>query len=367
MRYISLFSGVGGLEHPHVKPSLLCEIDPTCHQVLHRLSPTADFVDDVRTLRPGRADLVAGGFPCQDLSVAGRMHGLVGTRSGLFYEMVRVASEAHADHLVIENVPNLLRLSSGSLMRTVIDSLSRRWPYISWRTLNARQFALPQQRRRCIIIASRDRSVALKLFRAIRSRADSLCENPKACGFYTTAGSRSICYSRGYVPTLKVGSSINIPTPPGIHLGTMIRKASASECLALQGFERRFFRGMSDRDVYRTMGNAVPVPMGRFAMRCIDTNNLTPPRLEEARMIGWTGFFDGQLWAPVGIKDGVLATNLDNFVEPSDDSLSRRAASGLVRRLERSGTGCPADLFRQLKFLSRSASHQPVTDKRSAR
>lgn len=90
------------------------------------------------------ADVVAGGWPCQDISVAGLQEGLRGERSGLFFEMLRIAEEAAAHTLIAENVPHLLRMDNGKAFELAIRSLEDAdYPFVSWRTLNAREFGLP--------------------------------------------------------------------------------------------------------------------------------------------------------------------------------------------------------------------------------
>jgi DNA (cytosine-5)-methyltransferase 1 len=351
MRYISLFSGVGGLEHPTIPPVSLCEIDKTCHTVLQRKFHDVEIVPDVTTFRPKKVDAVIGGFPCQDISSAGKMAGLAGKHSSLFYEMIRIGCQAQADHFVAENVPHLIRLRSGALMQNVINQVSQHWPFVAWRCLNAREFGLPQNRNRVIIVASRCKATALNLFRPLPIQKNSVIAIPKAAGFYTTAGTRSICYSIGYVPAVKVGSSLGIPTPPGIHFGTIVRKATAGECIALQGFKAEQFFGLASKDILRQMGNAVPMPMGSFAVETV-TKMPTTCRLVPSNKILSSGFYDGSLWTPERAHSSTLANNLESFLEYNQDQLSERAASGLLRRLQRSGTRCPDELYNSLSKLS---------------
>src|SRR5437879_1759336 len=94
--YLSLFSGAGGFEHPHIVPLVVCENDPACARVLRRRIPGAPLQADVRHLAAPRAEFVVGGWPCQDISSAGSMLGLDGERSGLFFDMLRVARRAKA-------------------------------------------------------------------------------------------------------------------------------------------------------------------------------------------------------------------------------------------------------------------------------
>lgn len=127
IRYLSLFSGIGGLEHKCIPPVLYCELDPSCQTVLHNRHPNTEIVGDIKTLTsPPEAEYVVGGWPCQDLSSAGVLGGIKGDRSGLFFDMVRVAKDSGAHTIVGENVPNLLSINSGKDFQVVIDT----WLYI---------------------------------------------------------------------------------------------------------------------------------------------------------------------------------------------------------------------------------------------
>jgi DNA (cytosine-5)-methyltransferase 1 len=101
---------------------------------------------DGRDLRG--VDIISGGFPCQDLSVAGKRAGLSGTRSGLFFQLARVVEEARPRLLVWENVPGLLSSSAGNAMRTVCGELARIGYFGAWRVLDSRFHGVPQRRRR---------------------------------------------------------------------------------------------------------------------------------------------------------------------------------------------------------------------------
>lgn len=103
MRYISCFSGIGGLEASH-SPELFCELDPNAAAVLKARNPAVPIWSDICSLHPPLTEVVAGGWPCQDLSIAGRQEGLKGLRSGLLCELLRVAVEAQAHTVVAKNV-----------------------------------------------------------------------------------------------------------------------------------------------------------------------------------------------------------------------------------------------------------------------
>jgi len=114
---LDLFSGIGGLSlalREWVRPIAYCEIDPYCQGVLlSRISKgllsSAPIWNDIKTLSSsdmlGSVDVIYGGFPCQDISVAGNGKGLEGERSGLFFEIMRLAKEIKPKFLFLENVP----------------------------------------------------------------------------------------------------------------------------------------------------------------------------------------------------------------------------------------------------------------------
>jgi len=378
LRHISLFSGVGGLE-PEVPSDVLCELDPEARRVLARRFPESSLHDDVMTLRPPRADVVFGGWPCQDLSVAGLRRGLAGEKSGLFFRMVEIAELARAQTLIAENVPNLLALENGENFRLVISALQQAgFEHVAWRLLNAREFGLPHQRRRVFIVASHDRDVALRLFRdRPKVPKTRFVASPEAFGFYWTAGLQGINFSPGFSPTLKVGSSLSIASPPAVFFDELVRQISPAEALKLQGFPLAPFRGLPPRAVYRMMGNAVARPVGQFVARSVEatstslTDATLEPIVEQGDLFGdlSASRTAPQRWPTAGLAERgtyfkvfepttpPLCNSLDRLIDRSDRSvLSVRAASGLLSRLERSGKPCPQDL---LHALVRAAESRP--------
>jgi DNA (cytosine-5)-methyltransferase 1 len=103
---------------------------------------------------PERPDLLAGGFPCQDLSVAGRRKGLAGERSSLFHEFARIADALRPGWLLIENVPGLLSSNGGRDFGVVLGTLADLGYGLGWRTLDSRFFGVPQRRRRVFIVGA---------------------------------------------------------------------------------------------------------------------------------------------------------------------------------------------------------------------
>lgn len=161
MRIGSLFSGIGGIdlgfEQAGHETVFQVEIDVPACAVLARHFPKAERFDDVQTV--GRAnlpdcDVLVGGFPCQDLSVAGKRKGLAGNRSGLFFEFMRIADELTPAWVLIENVPGLLSSNDGRDMGVVIGTLAELGYGVGWRVLDSQYFGLAQRRRRVFIVGS---------------------------------------------------------------------------------------------------------------------------------------------------------------------------------------------------------------------
>lgn len=122
----SLFTGIGGLDLGFERAGLKCkwqvEIDPYARSVLAKHWPAVARWDDIRTFpQPGFeiVDVICGGFPCQDISYAGKGAGLHGKRSGLWFEFARVVREMGPRFVVVENVAALLTRGLGDVLGTL--------------------------------------------------------------------------------------------------------------------------------------------------------------------------------------------------------------------------------------------------------
>lgn len=185
MRAVSLFSGVGGfelgLQRAGIETVLQAEQDRLCLGVLERHWPDVKRVQDVRDVQKktikGRPDLIYGGFPCQDLSVAGKRAGLGGERSNLWFEFQRVLFELRPRWALIENVPGLLSNNRGRDFGTILSSLDELGFAVGWTILDAQHFGVPQRRRRVYIVGGPDRHAIEQIL--------AICES---CGRYPSAG-----------------------------------------------------------------------------------------------------------------------------------------------------------------------------------
>jgi len=124
LKVLDLFSGIGGfslgLERTGgFETVAFCEIDPFCRRVLAKHWPDVPCFEDVTTLRGedvGPVDVICGGFPCQDISPAGRREGLSGARSGLWSEYARLVGELRPSFVVVENSSELLGAGLGDVL-----------------------------------------------------------------------------------------------------------------------------------------------------------------------------------------------------------------------------------------------------------
>ncbi len=179
MTHGSLFAGIGGFDlgfqWAGIETVWQVEIDDYCRQVLARHFPEAERFSDIRdcgahNLRP--VDIISGGFPCQDISVAGKQQGIKGSRSGLWSEMHRVISEIRPRSAVIENVPNLARLG---LDRVLADLASIGYD-AEWQCISANDVGALHLRKRIWIVAYAGhgkRSVGIQCEQQNRTRTPS--------------------------------------------------------------------------------------------------------------------------------------------------------------------------------------------------
>jgi DNA (cytosine-5)-methyltransferase 1 len=214
MTGVSLFAGVGGfdlaMENNNIKVVATCEIDKNASKILQKHFPNAKLFSDVQEVTgeqlisagfDPRNGIITGGFPCQDLSVAGKRAGLAGERSGLFWEIARIIQETETEWFILENVPGLLSSNKGKDMGVVIGTLVDLGYSVSWRVLDAQYFGVPQRRRRVFIVGRRNpdgTSVGKVLFESESVRGDSSKSGKKRENTSASSEKRSIARMRGF-------------------------------------------------------------------------------------------------------------------------------------------------------------------------
>ena len=165
LKVLDTFAGIGGfslgLERTGgFKTVAFCEIEPFCQKVLRKHWLEIPIYDDVRTLTAERlkadriaVDVITGGFPCQDISVAGRQAGIEGERSGLWSECVRLLSELCPHYAIYENVSGLLSGGNGQWFGKVLADMASIGYDAEWHCIPASCFEALHRRERIWIIA----------------------------------------------------------------------------------------------------------------------------------------------------------------------------------------------------------------------
>jgi len=356
MKVAGLFAGIGGVEHGLHRAGhttvLNCEIDPIAQAVLGDRFPDVPIHSDVRELKklPQGTELLAGGFPCQDISQAGRTKGIDGKNSGLVNEVFRLLAKNDVPHVLLENVSFILALGRGHAMRHLTSELERlgyRWAY---RVVDTRAFGLPQRRQRMFLFASRIYEPMEFLMVGNETPDDTEDWRGRACGFYWTEGVRGLGWAVDAVPTLKNGSTVGIASPPAIWLPDgRIVTPNIRDAERMQGFDadwtiaaeqtaRKGFR-------WKLVGNAVSVPVAewigqrlRHGPSPVDlrVRSFDPEHTWPAAAFGGPGQralkVEISMW-PVAKKRPSLVA----FLESEPKLLSFKGTAGFVSRL-RSGT-----------------------------
>jgi DNA (cytosine-5)-methyltransferase 1 len=354
---IGLFAGIGGIElglsRAGYRTKMICEIDSGATEVLkRRLGIPVE--PDVRKLKAlPRADLVAAGFPCQDLSQAGRTAGIAGKQSGLIGEVFkRLRSRANGPKwLLLENVPFMLQLQRGKAMRYVVDELEELGFAWAYRVVNTRAFGLPQRRQRVMLLASRTEDPRPVLFGCDTGECEVPFSGNELCGFYWTEGLRGLGWAVDAVPTLKGGSTIGIPSPPAIwdpHDGS-ITTPEIRDAERLQGFPEDWTKpaadvpGVRQSHRWKLVGNAVSVPVAEWiGGRIVAPTGPAPIGTELKRGVAWPKAawgHKGHVYA-VDVSSfpvRVCPPSLRAFLQFPRSPLSLRAASGFLNRALVSG------------------------------
>ena len=366
LRVVGLFAGIGGIEagldRAGHSSELLCEIEDAAAAVLRARFPTVPLTRDVLTLEAlPECDLVAAGFPCQDLSQAGRTAGIGGRNSGLVKRVFELLEQAEHQPrwLLLENVPFMLQLDRGDAMRFLarkLGELGYRWAY---RVVDARAFGLPQRRQRVILLASQTADPREILFHGDRGEPETPDYRGRACGFYWTEGIRGLGWAVDGVPTLKGGSTIGIPSPPAIWMPDgRIVTPDLRDAERMQGFEADWtapageLGRRGERHRWKLVGNAVSVPVAEWVGRRLRNPRPYDESLHEelSKKSPWprAAWGDQSSVYRVGVSPWpARATyqSLASFLRYPLKPLSERAAAGFLHRTSESTLRFPAGLL----------------------
>ncbi|RKT47041.1 DNA cytosine methyltransferase [Thiocapsa rosea] len=358
MKIAGLFSGIGGLELPFhargAEAALLCDIWDASRCVLEEHFPGVPLVDDIRNLDtlPAGVQVVTAGFPCTDLSQAGRTAGISGDASGLVSHVFRLLHGRDIEWLVLENVRNMLVLDRGRAMAYLVselEALGFQWAY---RLVDSRFSGVPQRRHRVLFAASRHHDPREVLFADEAGEPPAQTFREDAFGFYWTEGLSGLGWAQDAVPPLKGGSTIGIPSPPGVWIpgaavGHKLVTPDINDAEALQGFDRGWtepaMSGKKKGPRWKLVGNAVTVGVAEWLIdRLYQPGSVVIPGRELTDLERWPNaafgragrrwLFDASAWPVRRTYQHLLDVLNPDALAP----LSHRAAAGFLARTKRS-------------------------------
>lgn len=364
-----LFAGIGGVElglgQSGHHPVLLCEWDAGANAVLDARFPSVKRHSDVTTLKqlPKDTEIITAGFPCQDLSQAGKTAGIEGSRSGLVGEVFRLLERKRVPWVLLENVPFMLQLSKGRALDVIIQALDHLGYDWAYRVLDSRAFGVPQRRERVFLLASkagdpRDYLLSDDAGLPVEPSPDGL-----AFGFYWTEGIRGLGAAVDAVPTLKGGSTIGIPSPPAILMpdGRLV-KPDIRDLERLQGFAADWTQpseAIAKRGHrWKLVGNAVTVNTAAWV-----GSKLARPRAYDSSFdapLRRSGAWPRAAWSVKGERRVSVASawpvhtkrpSLVEFLKYPTEPLSAKATAGFLERAQRGSLSFPKG------FLDRVQRH----------
>jgi DNA (cytosine-5)-methyltransferase 1 len=355
LRVCSLFTGIGGfevgLEKAGFETVMICDNDPAARAVLNKRFSEISYRKDVTELKSlPSCDVLVAGWPCQDLSQAGRTHGIGGTRSTLINEVFRLleATKRKPRFVILENVAFSLHLHAGRAIRHVTDTLQALGYHWAYRILDTREFGLPQRRRRIFIVGALDLDPTPILFDGTGHAPGE--GSPKRVGFYWTEGNRGIGWTPEAVPPLKGGSGLSIPSPPAIwdRASHTFFCPGIIDAERLQGFSANWTLPVTDihfpdRVRWRLIGNAVSVPIAHWIgkrLKAVEKNTAFEIEIAEKSHSRRPNMGRGgpgrpfvqthlEFEGPAKPKRALIS----DFAFRDSKPLSLRAASGFLERL----------------------------------
>ena len=300
MKYLSLFSGIGGFElgiqqayenmdnrgitgaselAVHGDKPLsndsdgdgwrtnpVCigfsEIDKYAIQIYQQHFPEHKNYGDIKTINASELpdfDLLVGGFPCQSFSIAGKRGGFSDTRGTLFFEIARILKAKKPIQLLLENVKGLLSHDDGRTFKTIISTLDELGYDLQWQVLNSKNFGVPQNRERVFIIGHFRGTSRPQVFPITESNSKTIKYYQGDISGKGYASQQDRVFNTGglmgTLPSSRTEDKIKILDETLFR----IRRLTPTEAERLQGFPDGWTEGVSDTQRYKCLGNAVTV------------------------------------------------------------------------------------------------------------
>tara|TARA_R100000664_G_C2729159_1_gene120195 strand:- start:132 stop:1142 length:1011 start_codon:yes stop_codon:yes gene_type:complete len=331
MNHLDLFSGIGGfslgLKQSGIDPDWIgfSDIDTYANKVFKRRFPNAKELGSITTIQPDKLpkiDLITFGFPCQDLSIAGKRGGLAANRSSLFFEAIKIIQHKKPKYFIFENVKGIFSSNGGKDFDIVLRSIADIGYDGQWELCNTRWY-LPQNRERVYFVGHIRGESRPKVFplgendseikddgeRKKLNQIATIGEDSEATRVYDTTCARTIKNGGGMgakTGLYKVksaalrgrdnnpsgnleirnddvanciikGSNSSLVTydydKKELNQKTSIRRLTPTECERLQGFPDGWTDEQSDTQRYKQLGNAVSVPVVKAVMERLYSEN----------------------------------------------------------------------------------------------
>lgn len=311
--FIDLFAGIGGFRIAFNNEGFKCvfssEINKHCQDVYIANYNEVPF-GDITKIKPQEIpdfDILTGGFPCQPFSICGKQKGFEDTRGTLFFNICNIIKEKQPKVIVLENVKHLIHHDRGNTFKVIINSLEDLGYWVQYKILNAKNFGVPQNRERIIIIASKYKKFDFSKLNynynppKIKDILDTKLENiqylPKEeytlidkniiklqeSGLLFVGYRNKGIWKKGIRPNTEHLSRVHrqpnrIYSAEGIHPTIpsqetsgrffiylpqidKVRKLTINECYKLMGFPDDFKKSNIAGEAYKQIGNSVCVPL----------------------------------------------------------------------------------------------------------
>lgn len=292
IKLLSLFSGIGAfekaLENIGVDYELVnyCEIDKYAsksYSLIHNVSEEKNLNDVTKidtSKLPHDIDLITYGFPCQDISIAGKQNGFEDndgnrTRSGLFFEALRIIEDTKPKIAIAENVKALTSKRFTKEFKTVLKSLDEAGYNCYWKVLNAKDYGVPQNRERVFIVSIRKDIDNFKFRfptpKELYLKLNDLLENDVSSYYEVTQPSMIKKLNEGKLKVIKDFSytittkQVRWPNAGVVDIGSgKYRYLTERECFKLMGFKDKDYESLKQNEIPRTQiykqaGNSIVV------------------------------------------------------------------------------------------------------------
>ena len=281
VRVFSMFSGIGGFElgiqQSDINTELVgyAEIDKYAISIFEKQFTGVTNYGDATAITASNLpdfDLLVGGFPCQAFSIAGKQQGFSDTRGTLFFDIARICAEKRPRYLVLENVKGLLSHDGGQTFQRILRVLADLGYRVEWQVLNSKNFGVPQNRERVFIVGYLGERSGQEIFPLTTYSQSASVVALQQLNKAESQGNR--IYDSSRLATTLASQAGGLGAKTGLYqIDTQVRRLTPTECERLQGFPDGWTAGLSDTQRYKTLGNAVTVPVVTAVMNQLQQIN----------------------------------------------------------------------------------------------